>query len=44
MDFVHDTLADGPPFRVLTVVDHGSRHSPVLEGGVRMSGETVGQA
>jgi putative transposase len=44
MDFVHDTLADGRPFRVLTVVDHGSRHSPVLEVGVRMSGETVGQA
>jgi transposase InsO family protein len=44
MDFVHDTLADGRPFRILTVVDHWSRHSPVLEAGVRMSGETVGQA
>lgn len=44
MDFVHDTLADGRPFRVLTVVDHGSRHSPMLEIGLRMSGETVGQA
>ncbi len=44
MDFVHDTLADGRPFRVLTVVDNWSRHSPVLEAGVRMSGETVGQA
>jgi len=43
MDFVHDTLADRRPFRVLTVVDHWSRHSPVLEAGVRMSGEPVGQ-
>ncbi len=44
MDVVHDTLADGRPFRVLTVLDHWSRHSPVLEAGFRMSGETVGQA
>lgn len=43
MDFVHDTLADGRPFRILTVVDNWSRQSPVLEAGVRMSGETVGQ-
>jgi putative transposase len=43
MDFVHDTLADGRPFRVLTVVDNWSRQSPVLEAGFRMSGETVGQ-
>ena len=44
MDFVHDTLADGRPFRVLTVVDNWSRQSPMLEVGLRMSGETVGQA
>jgi putative transposase len=44
MDFVHDTLADGRPFRVLTVVDNWSRQSSVLEVGVRISGETVGQA
>lgn len=44
MDFVHDTLADGRPFRILTVVDNWSRHSPILEVGLRMSGETVGQA
>jgi len=44
MDFVHDTLADGRPFRVLTVVDNWSRQSPVLEAGFRMSGETVGRA
>jgi putative transposase len=43
MDFVHDTLADGRPFRILTVVDNWSRQSPVLEAGVRMSVETVGQ-
>ena len=44
MDFVHDTLADGRPFRILTVVDNWSRHRPLLEVGFRMSGETVGQA
>ena len=43
MDFVHDTLADGRPFRILTVVDNWSRHSPLLEVGFRMSGEMVGQ-
>ena len=31
MDFVHDQLFDGRPFRVLTVVDQFSRQSPVLE-------------
>ena len=44
MDFVHDTLADGRPFRILTVVDNWSRHSPLLEVACRMSGERVGQA
>ena len=43
MDFVHDTRADGRPFRILTVVDNWSRHSPVLEAGFRMTGETVSQ-
>ena len=43
MDFVHDTLADRRPFRMLTVADHWSRHNPVLEAGFYMSGETVGQ-
>ena len=43
MDFVHDTLADGRPFRILTVGDNWSRHSPVLEAGFRMTGETVSQ-
>ncbi|GMV49554.1 MAG: hypothetical protein AMXMBFR67_10970 [Nitrospira sp.] len=44
MDFVHDTLADGRPFRILTVVDNWSRHSPVLEAGFRMSGRSVAAA
>jgi putative transposase len=43
MDFMHDTLADGRPFRILTVVDHWSRHSPLREAGFRMTGETVSQ-
>ena len=44
MDCVHDALADGRPFRILTVVDHWSRQSPLLEVASRMSGSTVGQA
>ena len=44
MDFVHDTLADGRPFRILTVVDNWIRHSPVLEAGFRMSGVSVSTA
>ena len=40
---MHDTLADGRPFRILTVVDNWSRQSPVLEARFRMSGEIVGQ-
>ena len=43
MDFVHDTMADGRPFRVLTVVDNWSRQSPILEAGVRVSGAIVGE-
>jgi putative transposase len=31
MDFVHDQLFDGRPFRVLTVVDQFSRQTPLLE-------------
>ena len=38
MDFVHDTLADGRPFRILTVVDNWSRQSPLLKVGLRMFG------
>ena len=41
MDFVHDTLSEGRPYRMLTVVDQWSRSSPVIEAGFRMSGEIV---
>jgi len=41
MDFLHDTLEDDRPFRILTVVDNWSRSSPVLEAEFRMSGERV---
>jgi len=44
MDFVHDALADGRPFRILTVVDQWSRQSPVLEVAASMSGLAVGAA
>lgn len=44
MDFVHDALADGRPFRVLTVIDQWSRQSPMLEVASSMSGRTVGTA
>jgi len=44
MDFVHDALADGRPFRILTVVDQWSRSSPLLEVAPKMSGATVGEA
>ncbi len=41
MDFVHDQLADGRPFRVLTVVDQWSRQSPMLEPGLSLGGRDV---
>jgi len=44
MDFVHDALADGSQFRVLSVVDQWSRQSPILEVASSMSGRTVGDA
>ena len=44
MDFVHDALDDGRPFRVLTVVDQWSRQSPLLEVAARQSGRTVSAA
>ena len=43
MDFVHDALADGRPFRILTVVDQWSRQSPLLEVGTSFSGQRVGE-
>ena len=44
MDFVHDAMADGRPFRVLTVVDQWSRQSPILETATAISGQAVGEA
>ena len=44
MDFVHDQLADGRPFRVLTVVDQWSRQSPILEPGFSLTGRHVAAA
>lgn len=44
MDFVHDQLANGQAFRVLTVVDNWSRESVLLEPGFRLTGESVAQA
>ena len=43
MDFVHDALADGRPFRVLTVVDQWSRESPILEVATSISGHAVAE-
>jgi putative transposase len=44
MDFVHDQLADGRPFRVLTVVDQWSRLSPLLRPGFSIRGRDVAEA
>jgi putative transposase len=43
MDFVHDQLFNGRPFRILTVVDQWSRHSPLLEASFSMSGQMVAE-
>jgi putative transposase len=44
MDFVHDQLFDGRPFRILTVVDQLSRESPLIEVDYAMSGQRVAGA
>jgi hypothetical protein len=44
MDVVHESLADGRPFRIVTAVDQWSRQSPTLEVGYRMNGTTVSDA
>jgi putative transposase len=41
---VHDALADGRTFRVLTVVDQWSRQSPLLEVASSIAGHGVGIA
>ena len=44
MDFVHDQLLDGRPFRMLTVVDQLSRERPLIEVDFSMSGHKVAAA
>jgi putative transposase len=41
MDFVHDRLADGRPFRLLTLVDNFSRVSPAIECDFSFNGPRV---
>jgi len=41
MDVVADTLLDGRRIRALTVVDHGSRHSPFIEVDFTLTGAKV---
>jgi putative transposase len=41
MDFVSDSLHDGRRFRVLTLVDHFTRESPVIEVGSSIPGKRV---
>jgi putative transposase len=43
IDFIHDSLADGRAFRVLSVVDVFSRSSEVLEPGSGFTGERVAE-
>jgi len=44
MDFVHDQLADGRKFRVLTVLDKWRRECVVLEVGFGLTGDSVVKA
>jgi putative transposase len=41
MDFVHDQLFDGRPFRILTVIDQFSRQSPLIEPRSGFGGRDV---
>jgi putative transposase len=41
IDFLKDSLADGRPFRVFTVVDNVSRVSPAIEAAFSIRGEAV---
>lgn len=38
MDFVHDQLFEGRPFRMLTVIDQFTRQSPLIEPGFAFRG------
>jgi putative transposase len=44
MDFVHDQLASGRPFRILTVIDQWSRESVLVEANVALTGQSVVEA
>ncbi len=44
MDFVHDQLANGRKFRVLTVIDKWSRESVLLEDDFSLTGQSVVEA
>jgi putative transposase len=44
MEFVHDQLFDGRPFRILTIVDQFSRQSPLLEARYSFGGCNVAAA
>jgi putative transposase len=41
MDFVHDQLATGHKFRILTVVDTWSRNVPAIDARYNHRGEDV---
>lgn len=41
MDFVHDNLADGRSFRILTIIDEFSRECPTMEVDLSLSGHRV---
>lgn len=41
MDFVHDQLFDGRPFRILTVIDQWSREAVNVEPSFRYGGQAV---
>jgi len=41
LDFVHDSLLDGRPFRILITIDEWSRESPALEVDISLTGERV---
>lgn len=41
MDFMVDSFMDGRRFRVLTVVDIYSRHSPIIEADLALNGSKV---
>lgn len=43
MDFVHDQLFEGRPFRVLTLIDHWNRESALLEPALGFRGARVAE-